>query len=226
MPAIDSKHTIEVVTVTDNTPTSAHATEGMAPPGSTLVWDRFVRAFHWLLVIGVSTLVASAQLGQQEIHMALGIAVLGLLVARLVWGFIGSPFARFASFAVSPFAAWDYLTEILRGRPRHYLGHNPAGALMVFALLGLLVTLALTGLVMQATLEFEGPFVSALSWVDDKAVREITITHRLAINALYLLVPLHLLGVLLASLQHKENLVLSMITGRKNAPQTGLEPKE
>jgi cytochrome b len=189
--------------------------------GTLKVWDAFVRAFHWLLVIGVVSLVATAQFGQQEIHMALGIAVLGLLAARIAWGFVGSTYARFASFAVSPFAALRYIQDIARGHPRHYLGHNPAGAVMVFALIGLLLALGVTGLIMQATVEFEGPFVDALRWIDDRGVHEIVLAHKLAVNALYLLVPLHLAGVVLASLQHRENLVLSMITGRKPLPEGG-----
>ena len=184
---------------------------GMRP-----VWDGFVRLFHWLLVAGVATLVASAHFGQQEIHMALGIAVLALIAARVVWGFVArNPFSRFASFAVSPFEAARYLGEIVRGHPRAYLGHNPAGGWMVFALIGLLSALALTGLALQATVEFEGPFVELLRGLDDEAVREIGIAHRIFVNGLYLLVPLHLAGIALASVQHRENLVLAMITGKK-----------
>jgi cytochrome b len=194
---------------------------GPEGPKTMKVWDAFVRSFHWLLVAGVVSLVATAQFGQQEIHMALGIAVLALLVARLAWGFVGSAHARFANFAVSPFAALRYVQDIVRGHPRHYLGHNPAGAVMVFALLGLLFALGVTGLVMQATVEFEGPFVDALRWIDDRGVHEIVLAHKLAVNALYLLVPLHLIGVVLASIQHRENLVLSMIHGRKPVPDIG-----
>ena len=192
---------------------------GPSEPKTIKVWDAFVRIFHWSLVVGVVSLVATAQFGQQEYHMAIGIAVLTLLVARVAWGFVGSTYARFSSFAVSPFAALHYLQEVLRGHPRHYLGHNPAGAAMVFALLGLLIALGVTGLVMQATVEFEGPFVDALRWVDDAAVHEIVLAHKLAVNALYLLVPLHLAGVALATVQHRENLVLSMIHGRKQVPE-------
>lgn len=188
-----------------------------AAPATLRVWDAFVRTFHWLLAVGVGGLVVSAQSGQQEIHMALGLAVVGLLAARLTWGFVGSGQARFASFAVSPFEAVRYLGEIAAGRPRHYLGHNPAGAWMVFVLLGVLGTLGVSGLALQATVEFEGPLVEPLRWVNDQAVHEIAIAHRLAINALYLLVPLHVAGVVLASVQHRENLVLAMITGRKRA---------
>jgi cytochrome b len=180
------------------------------------VWDAFVRVFHWLLVAGVTALVASAHFGQQEIHMALGIAVFALIAARVAWGFVSrNPFSRFENFAVSPFEAVRYLGNVIGGHPRAYLGHNPAGAWMVFALLGLLSALALTGLALQATVEFEGPFVELLRGLDDEVVREISIAHRLFVNALYLLVPIHLAGVALASIQHRENLVLAMVTGKK-----------
>lgn len=243
MPAIDTSQTrpdqvVVVEATTASRPDAAVASRtagsarsaGRAPvTAGPPVWDRFIRVFHWTLLAAVSTLVASAHFGQQEMHMALGLATLGLLAARLAWGFVGSPHARFASFAVSPFEALRYLGEIARGRPRHYVGHNPAGAWMVFILLGLLFALALTGLVLQATLEFEGPFVDALRGLSDPVVREVAIAHRLAIDVLYVAVPLHLAGVALASVQHRENLVLAMITGRKQpsvAAAPTIPPKE
>jgi cytochrome b len=128
---------------------------------------------------------------------------------------VGSRHARFASFRATPRAGLRYLAEVLRGQPRRYLGHNPAGALMVFALLADLAILLLSGILLQATLEFEGPLVDLLRGLDDAAVHRLLSLHRLAVNGLYVLAPLHLLGVALASFQHRENLVRAMVTGYK-----------
>jgi cytochrome b len=179
------------------------------------VWDRFVRLFHWALVASVIGLVVTAHLGQQEIHMSLGTGLLMLVVARLWWGFFGAEHARFANFVTSPLGMLRYLGEIAHGHPRRYLGHNPAGGWMVLALLAVLLGLLLTGVALQATLEFEGPLVDVLRGVGDQQVHLLMEVHDYTLTALYLLVPLHLLGVLLATLQHKENLVKAMITGEK-----------
>ena len=197
--------------------------EQPAPRKTIRVWDRVVRSFHWLLVIGMASMIVSAHFGKQELHMVLGWIVLGLLTVRLVWGFIGSHHARFSSFVVSPFESLRYLGEVARGQPRHYLGHNPAGAAMVLALLGIVLMLTLSGLTLQATVEYDGPLAALFAQVDDNYPHEAFVLHKLATYALYLLVPLHILGVVMASRQHGENLILSMITGQKPAPTTGAD---
>lgn len=195
-----------------------------APQPRIRVWDGVVRSFHWLLVAGMLFMLVSAHIGRQEVHMIVGWAIVGLLLIRLVWGFIGTPYARFANFAVSPFESLRYLSDVARGHPRHYVGHNPAGAAMVFALLGMVALLSFSGLVLQATVEYEGPFAAALTNVSDHYAHEAFVLHKIATYGLYLMVPLHILGVVLASRQHQENLVLAMITGDKPAsPQTATD---
>jgi cytochrome b len=185
-------------------------------PGQVKVWDPFVRLFHWvnaLLVVGV---VLSAHYGHQELHMALGIDLLVLVAARLLWGAIGPEHARLRGFVTRPGEALRNLREILRGRPRRHLGHSPAGALMAAALLSVLAVLLVTGVILQATLEFEGPLVAWLRSADDDFVAVVLTVHQASVYALYMLVPLHLAGVALASLQHRENLVWAMVTGYKS----------
>jgi cytochrome b len=179
------------------------------------VWDRFVRFFHWSLVGLIVSLFVSAHLGKQEVHHFLGFTLAVIVTGRLIWGFFGPSHARFRSFVTSPARALRYIAEIGRGHPARYLGHNPAGAWMVIALIGVVLLLLSTGFVLQATLEFDGPLVALLNPVDDQAVHLTLKIHDLALDVLYVLVPLHLLGVALASRQHKENLVLAMITGHK-----------
>jgi cytochrome b len=161
-----------------------------------------VRLFHWSLV----TSFAVAWLTGDElmsVHEWAGYAAGGLVALRLVMGFVGSPYARFRQFIRSPGKIAAYAGDILHHREARYLGHNPVGGMMVMALLGALAALALTGW-MQTTDAYWG-----VDWVEE--------VHELLANALLVLVMLHIAGVLLASLRHRENLVRAMITGRKQA---------
>ena len=185
------------------------------------VWDAFVRVFHWSTVALVILLVLSAHLGMEETHMALGVDLVVLVAARLAWGVVGTRHARFASFGVAPKAALHYLGQVLRGCPPRYVGHNPAGGWMVLALLTALSVALASGLLLQAVLEFEGPLAGVLIRASDPFVDAVREVHRRAVHALYGLVPLHVIGVLLASAQHRENLTWSMVTGYKSTNETG-----
>lgn len=178
------------------------------------VWDPFVRAAHWLIVLLVSALVVSGFAGDQENHMALGIDILVLVLGRLLWGFVGDTHARFSSFVTGPGTAVNYLLSIARGRPGRYLGHNPAGGWMAVMVLLTLLILGVSGLILQAELEYEGWFVGYLA-LSDEAVARVLAAHQLAVWTLLTLIPLHLIGVIVASFQHRENLVGAMFTGYK-----------
>lgn len=109
-----------------------------------LVWDGVVRVGHWLIVV----LVVGAYLTGDEkgwLHRYLGYAIFLLTVMRLLWGFCGSAYARFDSFAYTPARAVGYLRSLAAGRPQHYLGHNPAAAWMIYALLGCLAFTCISG---------------------------------------------------------------------------------
>lgn len=179
------------------------------------VWDEFVRLFHWSQLALVLGLVLSGYFGKQEIHQFLGFSLAAIVIARLIWGFTGSPHARFRNFVVPPLALLRYLRAIVAGHPARHFGHNPAGGWMVLALLATLLVLLASGMVLQASLEFSGPLVELCRRLDDRDVHRLLQLHQLALNLLYGLVPLHLLGVLLASRQHGENLVSAMFTGYK-----------
>ena len=179
------------------------------------VWDGLVRVFHWSAVLLVVSLVVTANLGLQDVHITLGIDLMVLFLARLLWGFMDTGHARFSTFVRGPVVTLGYLRDIVRGHPQRHIGHNPAGAAMVIALLVTLGGLLATGVVLQATLEYDGPLVDTLRWIDSATVHRLLALHRLLVDALYVLVPLHLLGVAAASVQHRENLVRAMITGYK-----------
>jgi cytochrome b len=197
--------------------------EVSASPHYVSVWDAFVRIFHWSAVALVILLVLTAHYGVEDVHMALGVDLLVLVAARLAWGVIGTMHARFAEFVVAPKASLRYLGEVLRGRPRRHLGHNPAGGWMVVALLVTLSVALVSGLLLQAMLEFEGPLAGLLLSASDVFVDSVREVHRGSVHALYGLVPLHVIGVLLASAQHRENLTWSMVTGYKRLNDEGPE---
>jgi len=159
------------------------------------VWDPFVRFFHWGLAVAVLIAFLTED-DLQGLHNWAGYTVIGLIAARILWGIIGPRHARFSDFVRGPRATLAYLKDILGGHPARYLGHNPAGAAMAVALIGGVIATALTGV---ATLSNEG-------WED---------IHEVIAYATLCLIPLHLLGVLLASRQHNENLIRGMIDGYK-----------
>jgi cytochrome b len=164
------------------------------------VWDVPVRIFHWLLVLSFAGAWLSAESERWRLlHVTLGYTVAGLVAFRLVWGLVGTRTARFASFVRGPAAVRDYLQGLLAGRAPHTTGHNPAGALAIVGLLGLAALT--TGLGWATYNELGGDLAEE--------------GHELAANLMLLLVGMHLLGVLVGSLAHRENLVRAMVTGRK-----------
>lgn len=172
------------------------------------VWDIAVRAFHWSLVIAFTGAFVTAESERlRDVHVVLGYAVLGLLAFRLVWAFVGTRYARLSSFAFGPRAVAAYLRSLLAFRPQHYLGHNPAGSWVIY----LLVLLGLvTGASGYATYDDIGG-----EWLED--------LHEGAANAMLLLVFVHVTGVVVSSLLHRENLVKAMWTGykRRRDPRDG-----
>ncbi len=166
------------------------------------VWDGFVRLFHWSLVTMIAGTWLTAE-GAKLLHERLGYAIAILIAARLVWGLIGPRHARFADFVRGPRPVLAYLRDLRAGRERRYLGHNPAGGAMIVALLLAVTGTALTGW-LQATDAFWG----------SSATEE---RHETLATLILVLAGLHVAGVLVESLRHRENLVLSMLTGTKRA---------
>lgn len=180
-----------------------------------VVWDPLVRGFHWGMVLLFGVACYTAEWGQNETHFLAGYGISILLLIRIIWGFIGSTHARFRHFFYGPTLTWGYARSLLKGQPRHFLGHNPLGAAMVFVLLALLLVLALSGLLLMATLEFEGPLLPLAPVFSDQQVYWLLRVHRLSEKLILVCVALHLLGVISASHQHRENLVKAMVTGKK-----------
>lgn len=177
------------------------------PSDKAYVWDLPVRLFHWLLVASVIGAFVTAKIGGNTMvwHGRLGLAILGLLVFRLVWGFVGSTYARFPQFVRGPQAILAYLRGHWRGQ-----GHNPLGALSVLGLLGILLAQAITGLFANDDIAFYG-YLSSL--VDSAFSSEITGIHHLLEKVLMLLVGLHIGAIIFYAHIKKHNLVKPMVNG-------------
>ncbi len=184
------------------------------------VWDLPVRLFHWSLVVCFVLAYVSAEVGILDAHVLIGYALIALLVLRVLWGFIGTPYARFKSFIFPVQETLAYVRAMRGGQPAHYYGHNPAGALMVFGLLALLLAIFASGLITLATVDYEGPLLFLANQVSDDTSYFFRHAHSFFVDVALLVIPLHLLGVLAGSIQHKENLVRSMITGMKKVVST------
>lgn len=184
------------------------------------VWDRFIRVFHWTLAAGFVAAFISGEVGAAALHVWVGYLLCVMLALRLYWGFRGSEYARFRSFFFSPGETLAYVRGMFAGQPRHYLGHNPAGALMVFTMLALLLLIFLSGLLTLAAIDYEGPLLFLANRVSDEASYAFRDLHEFLPILGLILVVLHLIGVAAGSIQHKENLVRAMLTGkkRKNTP--------
>jgi len=177
--------------------------------GEVAVWDLPLRVFHWALVALVSAAIASGLAGGAWMswHARAGQAIATLLVFRLAWGLWGTRYARFSEFWPAPGRVWAYL----RGRWQG-LGHNPLGALSVFALLALLIAQVLTGLFGNDEIGFAGPWSG---WVDEDLSLKLTGWHKLAAKLLYVWLGLHVAAIAFHVLLRREPLLRAMWAGRR-----------
>ncbi|MDT8283274.1 MAG: cytochrome b/b6 domain-containing protein [Gammaproteobacteria bacterium] len=178
------------------------------------VWDPLVRFFHWSLV-SAFFIAYFTEDDLLTVHSWAGYLILSLLIVRLVWGFIGTRYARFSDFVYSPKNIIQFLKDTLRLRAKRYLGHNPAGGAMVLLLMFSLFMTSASGVLLLGAEEQAGPVAywftqSGGLWSD--VLEEV---HEFFANFTLLLVFVHVIGVLVESLIHKENLVSAMLTGFK-----------
>jgi len=206
---------------------------------SVKVWDIFVRIFHWTLVGTVIGLYLSGETFK-NVHIRLGYFVTCLVLSRIIWGFIGTKHARFYDFLYRPSTIYHYLKSLIKGNPKHYIGHNPAGGLMIVVLLFSLLVTAFTGLKTLGS-EGQGPLANTGNSIfrfayadedeDNEEEDDQTYSdghrqkkqkgefwediHESMTSFMIFLVIVHVGGVIISSWIHKENLILGMITGRK-----------
>jgi len=179
------------------------------------IWDLPTRVFHWTLFLAVTAAILTGLQGGNWMpwHERAGLLILGLLVFRLIWGLLGSTYARFAQFLPTPRKILAYLRGYW-----HEEGHNPLGALSVFALLLVLLFQALSGLFSNDDIAFNGPLYALVSKATSNG---LTSLHRQGLWIILALVSLHILAVLFYTLVRRNNLIRPMITGWKPAPSDG-----
>lgn len=208
----------------------AHAVLGGESPPA--LWDRVVRISHWGIVIVILANEVFTK-GGSPVHVWFGWGGLLLLVARMAWGIIGNPEARFSAFPPNPLAALAHLKQLLAGRPRSYASHNPAGAMMAYALWACIAVMVATGLSMSGPNPFavaeRQAIVDSGDWSQlvktpdageddaDEAAGWVKDAHEITANLILLLVALHIGGVIVESVVMRHNLVPAMLMGRRKA---------
>jgi cytochrome b len=166
------------------------------------VWDLPTRVFHWSLAASFAIAFVTAESERmRDIHVLFGYLLAGLITFRLLWGFVGGSYSRFAEFLPTPHKLAGYLKSLISGKPEHHVGHNPAGAVAIFLLLACGIVVAASG---WATYESLG----------GELMEEL---HGGASNGMLAVAVIHIAGVMVSSWLHRENLVLSMITGWKTS---------
>lgn len=202
----------------------------MSEPDLVPVWDPVVRIGHWLLVALFAIAYLTGEV-ESDLHAYSGYAVGGIVALRLLWGFVGTRYARFSDFLRGPRATLAYLRSFLSGRPPHYLGHNPAGGWMIVILLAMLVLTAWTGLETYGA-QGHGPLAQGVTVASPAQANDADRSrpgkrrrsarerfwkelHEGCANAMLVLIMLHIAGAIGASVVHRENLVRAMITGYK-----------
>lgn len=187
-----------------------------SPPSTVRVWDWAVRVFHWSVAALVTVAYFTADSDETiSLHTWAGLAVLGWVLFRIVWGFVGPGPARFRAFVRSPRETLAYARDYVRGRAALHLSHNPLGAVMVVALLTLLLATTLSGLLVYLGPQWDGPLTPLIGSGLADGIEEL---HEALAGAIPFFVAFHVAGVLLSSRLEGQNLVMAMVTGRKKAP--------
>jgi cytochrome b len=175
------------------------------------VWDWFVRTFHWSLVIALTVAFLTEE-DTMRLHVWAGYAVGILIVARVLWGFVGPPRARFSDFVYRPIATISYISDLIRFRSVRYLGHSPGGGAMIVLLLVFLAATVLTGMIVYGGEHQGGLLAGIVSSQNAEALEDV---HNILAYVTLAFILAHVAAVVIASFAHRENLVWSMFTGYK-----------
>jgi cytochrome b len=182
------------------------------PPSQIYVWDPFVRVFHWTLVVAFTVAYLLTEEDVLQVHVWAGYVVGALVVARVIWGFVGSPHARFSDFIYAPGETLRYVRDLVLFRAERHLGHSPGGGAMIVLLLLFLAATVVTGLVVYGGDQQAGPLGGMFTKEFGESFEEV---HEVIANITLALVLAHIAAVILASFVFRENLVRAMVTGYK-----------
>ncbi len=196
----------------------------MSEQSEVKVWDPLVRFFHWSLVTAFFIAYFTED-DWMTVHSWAGYLIAGLLVIRIIWGVIGTPYARFGNFVYRPDEVVGFVKDSIQFKAKRYLGHNPAGGAMIIALLISLVIISVSGMMLIAIEEQSGPFAGWFVHIDGLWPDLIEETHEFFAEFILLLVFIHVAGVIVESFIHNENLVKSMLTGFKPLKNNQQEEK-
>lgn len=166
-----------------------------------VLWDPWIRTFHWSLVVIFVANIWFTEPGE-IVHRALGGTAMALVFLRVIWGFIGKGAARWSDFFPTPSRLWQHSKALLTGKPYHRMGHSPLGALVMIAMMLLFIALSVTGMMMTLTDAF----------MFDDWVAEY---HELFAQSLFYLAAFHVFAAIFESIRNKENLPMSMVTGKR-----------
>lgn len=189
--------------------------EGIDKPkiNKVAIWDAPTRVFHWLFALSFTIgMITEGDSRYLDVHVYAGYLFLGLLIFRLVWGFIGSYYSRFSSFSYSWENVVVYLKGLLQDKKERYIGHNPAGSWAIFSLLLISFLIAITGLIVFAGEEGHGLLVGMVPFEIGVLSHGV---HKVLAWSMLVLVSIHIFGVIVESSVHKENLLIAMINGYK-----------
>ena len=181
-------------------------------PREVYVWDPFVRLFHWTLVIAFTVAYVLTDEDVLKIHVWSGYVVGALVVARVIWGFVGPEHARFTDFVYAPGASLRYVRDLVLFKAERHLGHSPGGGAMVVTLLVFLAATVITGLVVYGGDQQAGPLAGMFTKEFGESFEGV---HELIANITLALVLAHISAVILASFVFRENLPRAMFTGYK-----------
>lgn len=177
------------------------------------VWDIPTRLFHWSLVLLFIFLIISGESDDlMEWHFYAGYLLSGLILFRLMWGFLGTRYARYSTLTFNPASAVRYTKALLRGKHTAQYGHTPAGSMMILLLLGLISVQLLTGLMSTDDIIWNGPLYSSVDETTAELAGEV---HETVQGLLQILVGLHILAIVIYKVKFKEHLVPAMIHGKK-----------
>ncbi len=186
-----------------------------------LVWDFPLRLFHWALFVSITGAIISVKAGVMWVHERFGLTVLGLIVFRIVWGFVGGHYARFGQFLAMPRIAFQELQTLFRSTPKpesksnieKKVGHSALGSYAVLGLLGIPLFMAISGTISNDDVLFDGPLAHLVTTFSDEA----TSAHHFGEKLLFGILFLHISAILFYKYKKKRNLTKAMVTGSVDA---------